>query len=87
MRVWVPGCSTGEEAYSLAMLFQEHIDQTQTEIKVQIFATDIDNGAIETARAGLYPHGIAVDVQPGGCVIFLASRTELIVSKKMCGTW
>ena len=63
VRVWVPGCSTGEEAYSLAMLFREHIDQTQSDIKVQIFATDIDNSAIETARAGLYPHGIAVDVQ------------------------
>ncbi len=63
IRVWVPGCSTGEEAYSLAILFQEQTEQTERECKVQIFATDIDSGAIETARAGLYPHGIAVDVQ------------------------
>ncbi len=62
VRVWVPGCSTGEEAYSLAMLFREHIEQTKTDVKVQIFATDIDNSAIETARAGLYPHGIIADV-------------------------
>lgn len=62
VRVWVPGCSTGEEAYSLAMLFREHIEQTKSDVKVQIFATDIDNSAIETARAGLYPHGIVADV-------------------------
>jgi two-component system, chemotaxis family, CheB/CheR fusion protein len=63
VRVWIPACSTGEEAYSLAILFQEHIEQTKQEIKVQIFATDIDAGAIETARSGVYPHGIAVDVE------------------------
>lgn len=63
IRVWVPGCSTGEEAYSLAILFQEEIEQSERECKVQIFATDIDSGAVETARAGLYPHGIAVDVE------------------------
>lgn len=62
VRVWVPGCSTGEEAYSLAMLFQEHMEQLKREIKTQIFATDIDSGAIEYARSGVYPHGIAVDV-------------------------
>jgi len=64
LRVWVPGCSTGEEAYSLGILLQEHMEQTKREIKVQIFATDIDNSAIETARAGTYPHGIGVDVRP-----------------------
>ncbi|MEW6110656.1 MAG: chemotaxis protein CheB [Thermodesulfobacteriota bacterium] len=64
LRVWVPGCSTGEEAYSLAMLLQEHMEQIKRDVKVQIFATDIDNGAIEAARSGIYPHGIAVDVAP-----------------------
>ena len=64
VRAWVPGCSTGEEAYSIAMLLQEYIEQTKQDIKVQIFATDIDAAAIETARSGVYPHGIAVDVPP-----------------------
>ncbi|MEW6533729.1 MAG: chemotaxis protein CheB [Thermodesulfobacteriota bacterium] len=64
LRVWIPGCSTGEEAYSLAMLLQEHMEQIKREIRVQIFATDIDNGSVEAARTGIYPHGIAVDVPP-----------------------
>jgi two-component system CheB/CheR fusion protein len=74
VRVWVPGCSTGEEAYSLAILFQEQMEQTRDEIKVQIFATDIDSAAIETARTGLYPHGIAVDVQPDRLRRFFAKQ-------------
>jgi two-component system, chemotaxis family, CheB/CheR fusion protein len=62
LRVWVPGCSTGEEAYSLAILLLEYMEQIQRQIGVQIFATDIDGAAIETARSGIYPHGIVVDV-------------------------
>jgi two-component system, chemotaxis family, CheB/CheR fusion protein len=62
IRVWVPGCSTGEEAYSLAMLFQECKEAVKSEAKIQIFATDIDPSAIEAARSGSYPHSIAVDV-------------------------
>ena len=55
VRVWVPGCATGEEAYSLAMLLQEYLDSTTTAPKVQLFATDIDEAAITTARQGHYP--------------------------------
>ncbi len=62
VRVWVPGCSTGEEAYSLAMLFEECREGLKSDAKIQIFATDIDPRAIEAARAGTYPHSIAVDV-------------------------
>ncbi|MCG7848744.1 MAG: PAS domain-containing protein [ANME-2 cluster archaeon] len=62
VRVWVPACSTGEEAYSIAMIFKEHLDEIKSDIKVQIFATDVDKDAIETARAGVYPASIAVDV-------------------------
>ena len=62
LRVWVTGCSTGEEAYSLAMLFEECKEMLKSDANIQIFATDIDAGAIETARAGVYPHSIAVDV-------------------------
>jgi two-component system CheB/CheR fusion protein len=63
-RVWVPGCASGEEAYSLAMLFREHMDQIKQEFKLQIYATDIDDDAIATARAGIYPANIAIDVSP-----------------------
>jgi two-component system CheB/CheR fusion protein len=55
LRVWVPGCSTGEEAYSLAMLLREYADGLQHPIPMQVFATDIDDDAIATARAGRYP--------------------------------
>lgn len=50
VRVWVPGCSTGEEAYTLAMLFQERLAAQQKSLKVQMFATDIDGHAIDVAR-------------------------------------
>lgn len=64
VRIWVPGCSTGEEAYSLAILFREHMQEIAKNYKIQIFATDIDSGAIETARSGAYPDSITVDVTP-----------------------
>jgi len=64
LRIWSPGCSTGEEAYSLGILLQEHMNAVQRNYKVQIFATDIDSQAIATARAGLYPTSITADVRP-----------------------
>jgi two-component system CheB/CheR fusion protein len=64
IRVWTPGCATGEEAYSLAILLAEHQDSLKQSCKIQVFATDIDNQAIATARAGLYPASIAADVSP-----------------------
>ncbi len=62
VRVWVPGCATGEEAYSIAMMLREQLDGLKQEYKLQVFATDIDSTAIETARNGVYPDSIAVDV-------------------------
>lgn len=62
IRIWVAGCSTGEEAYSLAILLREYMDKSKKEFTVQIFATDIDVNAVEAARAGLFPAGIAADV-------------------------
>ena len=62
--MWVPGCATGEEAYSIAILLREHMEGLKQEFKLQVFATDIDNNAIETARTGIYPESIAVDVSP-----------------------
>ena len=62
LRLWVAGCSSGEETYSLAMLFREHIDASNREIKLQIFATDVDPDAVATARDGLYPDSIEAGV-------------------------
>ena len=67
LRAWVTGCSTGEEAYSLAMLFKETLDalkprKTFKDFSLQIFATDLDSQAIDKAREGVYPAGIAADV-------------------------
>ena len=63
-RAWVAGCSTGEEAYSLAILLREALGRSGRYSDVQIFATDIDAAAIDTARAGVYPVSIAADVSP-----------------------
>jgi len=58
-RVWVPGCSTGEEVYSLAMILREVLDNCSKYINLQIFGTDIDQVAIDYARNGIYPASIA----------------------------
>jgi two-component system CheB/CheR fusion protein len=62
VRIWISGCATGEEAYSIAILVKEYMNLLQQDVKIQIFATDIDNDAIEKARLGIYPEGIAIDV-------------------------
>ncbi|MEP6601588.1 MAG: chemotaxis protein CheB [Nitrospirota bacterium] len=64
LRMWIAGCSTGEEAYSLAILLREYLTQKKLRLTIQIFASDLDNRAIETARTGLYPIGIAGDMTP-----------------------
>jgi len=62
VRVWVPGCSSGEEAYSIAMCVIEHLDTLGAQLPVQIFATDIDDRALARARLGLYPLGVELDI-------------------------
>jgi two-component system CheB/CheR fusion protein len=64
LRIWIAGCSTGEETYSLAMLFVEQIAAAKRNIKLQVFASDLDPSAIATAREGLYPDTIEADVSP-----------------------
>lgn len=64
IRVWSAGCSTGEEAYSIAILLKERMEFLKQNYTVQIFATDIDSKAIATARLGLYPTDIAIDISP-----------------------
>jgi two-component system CheB/CheR fusion protein len=62
LRIWIAGCSTGEETYSLVMLFREEIAAAGRNIKLQVFASDVDPDAIAQAREGLYPETIEADV-------------------------
>ena len=81
LRVWVPGCSTGEEAYSLAMLFLEQIATAKRNIKLQVFASDIDADCVAAARNGVYPESIAADVTPARLARFFtkADHTYRVV--------
>ncbi|MDZ7698126.1 MAG: chemotaxis protein CheB [Deltaproteobacteria bacterium] len=74
IRIWSPGCSTGEEAYSLAMLLAERQEALKRSFKVTIFATDIDGQAIATARAGRYPASIATDLSPERLARFFSAE-------------
>ncbi len=76
IRVWSPGCSTGEEAYSLAILLAERQEAMKQSFKVQVFATDIDSQAIATARAGLYPASIAADLSPERLARFFTAESD-----------
>ncbi len=64
VRVWVPGCASGEEAYSLAIILREQLAQLDVPLPVQIFATDIDEVALAVARRGHYDAGIAAHIAP-----------------------
>jgi two-component system CheB/CheR fusion protein len=76
LRAWVPGCSTGEEAYSLAIVFKEALEQARPKgnFALQIFATDLDRDAIDKARQGLFPNNIAADVSPERLTRFFAKE-------------
>jgi two-component system, chemotaxis family, CheB/CheR fusion protein len=78
LRAWIPGCSTGEEAYSLAIVFKEALEKMNQHggTSLQIFATDIDTDAIEIARRGLFPANIAADVSPDRLNRFFISSDE-----------
>lgn len=84
VRVWVPGCATGEEAYSLAILLREHMDALRGVPKVQLFATDIDEASITTARLGRYPatllDGLAPDRRER---FFSTSQGSYVVAKEI----
>ncbi len=76
VRVWVCGCSTGEEAYSIAILLQEQVQALKQNFKVQVFATDIDRQAIEQARRGVFPASIAADIPPARLARFFAQEPD-----------
>ena len=79
LRAWIPACSTGEEAYSLAIAFKEAIEQLKpaANFTLQIFATDLDSDAIEQARSGVFPPNIAADLSP--------ERLDRYFSQTECG--
>jgi two-component system CheB/CheR fusion protein len=74
IRIWVAGCSTGEEAYSLTMLFLEQIAAIRRNVKLQVFASDVDPDAIASAREGLYPESIEADVSPARLARFFSKE-------------
>jgi two-component system CheB/CheR fusion protein len=82
VRVWVPGCSTGEEACSIAIIFKEYMDEVKNNLHVQIFATDIDSEVIERARSCIYPGNIAVDVSPERLNLFFIKDPDTYTLKK-----
>ncbi|MFN2366705.1 MAG: chemotaxis protein CheB, partial [Desulfurivibrionaceae bacterium] len=74
VRIWAPSCSTGEEAYSLAIVMAECMEELERDFKVNIFGTDLDEDAIAKARSGLYPESIAADVSAERLKKFFTSR-------------
>jgi two-component system CheB/CheR fusion protein len=84
LRVWVPGCATGEEAYSLAILLREHMEGRADVPKVQVFATDIDDSALSAARAGRYPAALLEGMDPARLARFFRSEPgSYVVSKEL----
>jgi two-component system, chemotaxis family, CheB/CheR fusion protein len=82
LRVWVPGCATGEEAYSLVIVLLEILTKLEIELEVRVFATDLNPAAIQVARAGRYPEGIAADVSGPRLARFFTTEDELYRVKK-----
>lgn len=78
IRIWVTACSTGEEAYSLAIIFKEVLESlpNHNNLTLQIFATDIDIDSIEVARKGVYHSNIAVDISPDRLNRFFSAHAE-----------
>jgi two-component system CheB/CheR fusion protein len=81
-RIWVPGCATGEEAYSMAMIASECLGELQQEIDIQVFATDIDDDAIRIGRNGVFPIGIGADVSSERLNRFFKKTGDTYVIKR-----
>ncbi|HKF11078.1 MAG TPA: CheR family methyltransferase [Xanthobacteraceae bacterium] len=82
IRVWVPGCATGEEVYSLAILLREQAEKSRSRAKIQIFATDIDEAALSVARSGRYPDTLLQGVSKQRLGRFFSSEgTSYVINK------
>ena len=76
LRVWVPGCATGEEVYTLAMLFREEVSRRDKHCELMIFGSDVDQGSLATAREGAYPAAVAADVSEVRLARFFRSEGD-----------
>jgi two-component system CheB/CheR fusion protein len=76
VRVWICGCSTGEEAYSIAILLQEYMETLKQNFMIQLFATDIDKQAIDQARKGFFPGSITTDITPERLARFFTLESD-----------
>ncbi len=83
IRIWVPGCSTGEEVYSIAIALLEFLGDRALQFPLQIFATDLSDSALEKARAGIYLENIKVDVDPGRLQRFFVKMDQGFQINKM----
>jgi len=84
LRVWVPGCATGEEAYTIAILLLEEAARRELRPDIQIFASDLDSGALAMGREGRYPAAISADVSEDRLGDFLATKTNTIAYVARC---
>ncbi len=83
-RIWVPGCSTGEEAYSIAIVLLEYFEEQGINYPIQIFATDLNGDAIKKARSGIYPESIELNVTPERLSrFFIKANNNFQISKKI----
>jgi two-component system CheB/CheR fusion protein len=82
VRIWIPGCSTGEEAYSIAILLVEAMSRLKKLTDVHIFATDMDEDSLEYARNGVYPEAIAADVSSARLKRFFTKKDSSYKIKK-----
>jgi two-component system, chemotaxis family, CheB/CheR fusion protein len=76
IRIWVPACSTGEEPYSIAIALVEYLEEKNLDLRVRMFATDVDDDAVQKARRGRYPQSIALDVSPERLQRFFTPEDE-----------
>lgn len=76
LRIWIAGCSTGEETYSLVMIFHEQIAASKLNIKLQVFASDVDADAVAQAREGFYSKAINADVSPARLARFFSKEEQ-----------
>jgi len=82
VRVWIPGCASGEEAYSLAILLLEHAHTLEYPPQLQLFATDVDEDALRIARLGRYPESAMASIHPDRIKRFFTRDGEMFVASK-----
>jgi two-component system CheB/CheR fusion protein len=82
LRVWIPGCSSGEEVYSIAIVINELLEESFKNLDVQIFGTDIDDDAIKSARSGTYSNSIKSDIRPERLEKYFVKKDNFYIIRK-----